>query len=89
MKYTKVYVAFALGMGLLLANPMEVHANSTVKSILMENAGAGAMLQGVLSYEDYIGYFWGYTNLGIANVDNNLNIRKAPDSSSKLVFEVE
>lgn len=85
MKYTKVCVALSLGMGFLLLNPMEAHASGTVKSILMENAGAGAMLQSVLSYEDYKGYFWGYTNLGIANVDNNLNIRKEPDTSSKLV----
>ncbi len=85
MKYTKVCVTLALGMGLLLLNPMEAHASGTIKSILMENAGAGALLQSELSYEDYIGYFWGYTNLGIANVDNNLNIRKEPDASAKLV----
>ncbi len=85
MKYTKVCVTLALGMGLLLLNPMEAHASGTIKSILMENAGAGALLQSDLSYEDYIGYFWGYTNLGIANVDNNLNIRKEPDTSAKLV----
>lgn len=85
MKYTKVCVALSIGLGLLLLNPLEAHANSTVKSILMENAGAGAMLYTPLSYEDCIGYFWGYTNLGIANVDNNLNIRKEPDVSAKLV----
>ena len=85
MKYTKVCVALLLGMGLVLMNPVEAHAKETVKSILTENAKAGALLQSELSYEDYIGYFWGYTNLGIANVDNNLNIRKEPDTSAKLV----
>ena len=85
MKYTKVCVALSLGMGLLLLNPMETHAEDTVKSILMETAGAGATLQSTLTYEDYKGYFWGYTNLGIANVDNNLNIRKEPSTSGKLV----
>ena len=85
MKYTKVSMMVALGLGVLLINPMEAHASNTIKSILMENAGAGAMLQGVLTYEDCKGYFWGYTNIGIANVDNNLNIRKEPDSSAKLV----
>lgn len=85
MKYTKVCVALSLGMGLLLLNPMEAHAEGTVKSILMETAGAGATLQSTLTYEDYKGYFWGYTNLGIANVDNNLNIRKEPSTSGKLV----
>lgn len=29
--------------------------------------------------------FWGYTNLGIAQVDNHLNIRKEPNESGKLV----
>ena len=85
MKYTKVCVALSLGMGLLLLNPMEAHAEGTVKNILMETAGAGATLQSTLTYEDYKGYFWGYTNLGIANVDNNLNIRKEPSTSGKLV----
>ena len=85
MKYTKVCVALLLGMGLVLMNPVEAHAKETVKSILTENAKAGALLQSELSYEDYIGYFWGYTNLGIANVDNNLNIRKEANTSSKLV----
>ena len=85
MKYTKVCVALLLGIGVLFMNPVEAHAKETIKSILMENAKAGALLQSELSYEDYIGYFWGYTNLGIANVDNNLNIRKEANTSSKLV----
>ncbi len=29
--------------------------------------------------------FWGYTNLGIANVNNNLNIRETPSEKGKLV----
>lgn len=28
---------------------------------------------------------WGYTNLGIANVDNHLNVRETPDESGRLV----
>lgn len=28
---------------------------------------------------------WGYTNLGIANVDNNLNVREEPDKFAKMV----
>ena len=85
MKYTKVCVALLLGIGTLLFNPMEAHASGTIKSILQENAMAGALVQSELSYEDYIGYFWRYTNSRIANVDNNLNIRKEPDTSAKLV----
>lgn len=29
--------------------------------------------------------YWGYTNLGIAHVDNHLNIRQEPDENGKLV----
>ena len=28
---------------------------------------------------------WGYTNMGIADVENHLNIRKSPDANSKLI----
>lgn len=86
MKYTKVCMLLVIGFGVSMLCPMKVHAQeTTVKSILLENVGAGAVLQSTLTYEECKGYFWGYTNLGIANVDNNLNIRKEPDSSAKLV----
>lgn len=29
--------------------------------------------------------YWGYTNLGIAHVDNHLNIRQEPDENAKLI----
>lgn len=29
--------------------------------------------------------YWGYTNLGIANVDNHLNVREAPGEDGKLI----
>ena len=86
MKYTKVYTLLALGIGMFMLCPMKGYAQeTTVKNVLLENVGAGAVLQSTLTYEECKGYFWGYTNLGIANVDNNLNIRKEPDSSAKLV----
>lgn len=37
------------------------------------------------AYEDAKNANWGYTNLGIANVDNNLNIRAVPAEDGKLV----
>jgi len=37
------------------------------------------------AYEDARNANWGYTNLGIANVDNNLNIRAVPAEDGKLV----
>lgn len=86
MKYTKVCMALFLSLGVFLLGSMEAHAEeTTVKSVLLENVGAGAVLQSTMTYEECKGYFWGYTNLGIANVDNNLNIRKEPDATAKLV----
>ena len=37
------------------------------------------------AYEEAKNANWGYTNLGIANVDNNLNIRAIPGEDGKLV----
>ncbi len=85
MKNTKVWVAIALGLSIFCLGSMEVNASGTVKDILQESANVGALVKSAKTYEDYQGYFWGYTNLGIANVDNNLNIRKEPDGSAKLV----
>lgn len=86
MRYTKVCVVLMAGMLVFLNCPVMVQAEeTTVKSVLMENANAGTILSTDMTYEECKGYFWGYTNLGIANVDNNLNIRKEPDSNAKLV----
>ncbi len=56
-------------------------------------AGIGDLFSTVLTEEEYKeiakkaeGARWGYTNLGICNVEeNNLNIRQTPDESGKLV----
>lgn len=93
MKFTKVCMILSIGLTVFFFDSMEVHAaETTVKDILMQNAGAGALVQSAKTEDEYIqaaaegeGYFWGYTNLGIANVDNNLNIRKEADSTSKIV----
>lgn len=57
------------------------------------SAGIGELFATVLTEEEYKeiaknaeGARWGYTNLGICNVEeNNLNIRQEPDESGKLV----
>ncbi len=93
MKFTKVCIALSLGLTIFYFGSMDAYAaETTVKQVLMENVGAGVLIQPAKTEEEYMqaaadseGYFWGYTNLGIANVDNNLNIRKEPDGSSKLV----
>lgn len=38
-----------------------------------------------ISKNEVISVVSGYSNLGIANVDNHLNVREAPDENSKLV----
>lgn len=93
MKYTKAGVLFSIGISLLGFYSIDAYATeTTVKEVLMESVGAGVLLQNQKTQEEYIqeaaekeGYFWGYTNLGIANVDNNLNVRKEPSASAKLV----
>lgn len=70
----------------------EVEGILTAKNVL-QTAGAGSLLDSVLSQDEYIaiaqkaqGALWGYTNLGIANVDTgNLNIREEASTDAKLV----
>ncbi len=93
MKFTKVGMALLCGLSVLYFGSMDAYATqTTIKDILMQNVGAGAMVQADKTEDEYIqaaldneGYFFGYTNLGIADVDNNLNVRKEANSSSKLV----
>lgn len=86
---------FAFGMAaLLVMEPMTASAaeNMTAKNI-MQTAGASSLLESTRSDEEYIaiaqeaqGALWGYTNLGIANVESgNLNVRAIPSTDGKLV----
>lgn len=66
-------------------------AASSTEDLL--TAGVGDLFATALSEAEYLDIFkkaegirWGYTNLGICNVEeNNLNIRQEPDESGKLV----
>ena len=68
----------------------ESAANDTEELL---TAGVGDLFISALTKIEYVeiarqaeGAMWGYTHLGICNVDeNNLNIRKEPDESAKLV----
>lgn len=84
----------AIGIAItLMADSMTVFAANTVSvKDIAPKAGASALFFSTMSTEEYIakakeaqGSLWGYTNLGIANVDNNLNVRQEPDESGKLV----
>ena len=87
---------------MLLGEPMYIQAaelNDTNKESVVNDteelltAGVGDLFISPLTKIEYVeiarqaeGAMWGYTHLGICNVDeNNLNIRKEPDESAKLV----
>ncbi len=56
-----------------------------------KNCGATAVLDNVKTEEEYISiaqdtsYSYGYKHLGVADVDNHLNVREAPSTEAKLV----
>ena len=82
----------AAGMALfLLASP--ISASAAGSSTLMASGGIASVLEMERSLEEYIqiaqdaqGASWGYTNIGVANVESgNLNIRAVPSTDGKLV----
>ncbi len=83
-----VGICAVLGLG----SSMEVMAAETVKH-MMQAAGAGILISRTKTAEEYIeiaqeakGASWGYTNLGLADVESgNLNIRENPSTTGKLV----
>lgn len=89
-KYKKITAVISAGLVLALcAEPMQVSAEEDV----MPTAGIASVLEARLSTEEYIeaaqqaqGASWGYTNIGIADVESgNLNVRETPSTSGKLV----
>ncbi len=102
MKNWMKYGACALSAALLLSEPMcanavEISGMDTTKQIEesteLLTAGIGDLFTDVLTENEYVeiakraeGALWGYTKLGICNVEeNNLNVRQEPDESGKLV----
>ena len=84
-----------------LARTSDTAADSTAETaesgqvsdeMLLEPIGVDAILEATKTEKEYAEAYekaknanWGYTNLGIANVDNNLNIRAAAAEDGKLV----
>ena len=88
-KKIKIIVA---GMALcVLATP--VSASAAESNILMASGGVASVLEMEHSLEEYIqiaqdaqGASWGYTNIGVANVESgNLNVRAVASTDGKLV----
>ena len=94
MKYRKVsgkVIVVSTALVLAVCQPMQVSAAAAAE--VLNTAGVASVLESSLSAEEYIaiaeqakGALWGYTNLGIANVESgNLNIRETPSTDGKLV----
>ncbi len=84
----------AVSAGLIFAlalTPME--ASAAVSAGILQTAGVASVLEVSLSEAEYLeiarqaqGALWGYTNLGICNVnEGNLNVRETPATDSKMV----
>lgn len=75
----------------MLAMPVSVSAAES--NVLMASGGVASVLETERSLEEYIqiaqdaqGASWGYTNIGVANVESgNLNVRVVPTTDGKLV----
>ncbi|MCM1126608.1 MAG: NlpC/P60 family protein [Lachnospiraceae bacterium] len=96
------YGIYAIAATIVLGMPLSVNATETgapaAQDYLDEEtelltAGVGDLFATVLTKDEYRkiaerakGALWGYTELGICNVqENNLNVRQEPDESGKLV----
>ncbi|HAK57764.1 MAG TPA: hydrolase [Lachnospiraceae bacterium] len=57
----------------------------------VNSAGIGTILDTIMTEEEYLNaagdtsLSFGYSNLGVSNVENHLNVREAPSTESKLV----
>ena len=85
------FAAAGLAGCMLLADPMQAAADSA--NNMLTAAGVGSVFETSLTSEEYMsiaesakGAFWGYTNIGVANVESgNLNVRAVPSTDGKLV----
>ena len=77
-----------IGLSLLCFFKIQVQASETINQTI-GSVGIGAILEQEKTVEEYKEAIqgvtlYGYNNIGIANVENHLNIRETPDESGKL-----
>ena len=94
-KYSKMIIGSCgvfLAAGMFLQAGFMVRANEKVprSEVMLKPIGIDALMDMDKSDEEILAEaenieLFGYKNLGIANVDNNLNIRKGADETSSLV----
>ncbi len=91
-KFSKGMAVVSASLILSLAlEPMQVMASEN--NMVLQAAGVSSILETSLTVEEYIqaaeeaqGAMWGYTNLGIAQVqEGNLNVRAEASTGAKLV----
>ncbi len=89
-KFHKKIAMLSAGLAVVLTlEPVQVLAAENI----LPSAGVASMLETELTVEEYVeaakqaeGALWGYTNLGIANVESgHLNVRAVPSTEGKLV----
>lgn len=93
MRYWKNGKFMILSAGLALYMAAEPALALAAENDALPGAGITSVLETSLSTEEYLemaqqaqGASWGYTNIGIANVESgNLNVREEPSTSAKLV----
>lgn len=86
---------FAAGLAFmyLAAEPMQVVAAENGNTGALMAAGVGSVIETSLTADEYVtfaeqakGACWGYTSIGVANVESgNLNVRAVPSTDGKLV----
>ena len=69
---------------------MPVHAEEGTVGSILGSVGVSEVLELDKTTEEFMEAagpveLYGYSNIGIANVDNHLNVRETPDESGKLV----
>ncbi len=94
MKYTKVLMAGMIcTFAIAGVSGQSVNASAASMTTISNNIGIASVTSSTLDEEDCIQYaesgennLWGYTNLGIAQVDEgNLNVRSGPSTDDAVV----
>ncbi|MCD8378910.1 MAG: NlpC/P60 family protein [Lachnospiraceae bacterium] len=94
MKYTKALMAGMIcAFAIAGVSGQSVNASAASMTTISNNIGIASVTSSTLDEEDCIQYaesgennLWGYTNLGIAQVDEgNLNVRSGPSTDDSVV----
>lgn len=88
--YTAVKAAATAAVAVLVLFTPGATARAATVSESIEGAGSGSVIDGFYTSDEYKEAAkgvsaYGYDNLGIANVDNHLNIREEPNEDGKIL----